>query len=464
MFANRVEELDNLKNALRSRKPEFVVIYGRRRVGKTELLKQILQIREDAIYFLGRDEAPHDMLARLSSIVAGNYEDERLRRFPFKNLDEAFYYFSERKDALLIFDEFPYMASSEPKLLSVMQGFCDSDMKNTKIKIFACGSSMGMVEKSLLGHTTPLYGRRTRQMKIEPMRFSALKEFFPGKSFEELLGIYAVLGGTPAYLLEFEEDIFTTIRNKFLEKDQFLFKDAEFVLRGELKEPRYYFSIIRSIASGNTGLGHIMNDTGLSKDVVSKYLATLQDLDVIERLWPVTEKPKSRKGIYKIKDNYFKFYFRFIFPNLEYIEIGETDFLLEKIKENFTDYLGGIFEDVLIEILKERRDLLPFKPTKIGRWWGKGHEIDICAIDERHGNILFLEAKYTRKKVGKELFLRLTDKAKDVKWRNKSRKEFYMLLSKGGFKKDLEGEDVESLELDDLDKLIGLPKRRRESR
>ena len=133
-------------------------------------------------------------------------------------------------------------------------------------------------------------------------------------------------------------------------KDQLLYKDAEFVLREELREPRYYFSIIRSIASGNTSLGHIMNDTGLSKDVVSKYLVTLQDLDIIQRMWPITENPKSRKGIYRIKDNYFRFYFRFIFPNLEYIEIGEIDFLLEKIKEGYQDYLGGIFEDVLIEM------------------------------------------------------------------------------------------------------------------
>jgi len=454
MFANRNEELEALRGAVSSDKPEFVVIYGRRRVGKTELLKQILQMREDAIYFLGRDEAPHDMLERLSSIVAEKYADEKLRRFPFKSLDEVFYYFSERKDAILIFDEFPYMASSEPGLLSVMQGFCDSEMKKTNIKIFACGSSVSMVEKSLLGHATPLYGRRTRQMKIEPMRFSALRQFFPGKGFEELLEIYAVLGGTPAYLLEFEKDIFTTIKEKILEKDQFLYKDTEFVLREELKEPRYYFSIIRSIASGNTGLGHIMNDTGLSKDVVSKYLAVLQDLDVIDRLWPVTEKPKSRKGLYRIKDNYFRFYFRFIFPNLEYVEIGETDFLMEKIREHFSDYLGGIFEDVLLEIFREKKELLPFTPTKIGRWWAKDREIDMIAIDERLGNILFMEAKYTGRKVGRDLLLDLKEKANGVRWRNNTRNEFYMLLGKSGFKKDLESEDVECLGLDDLDKLI----------
>lgn len=447
MFANRIEELKSIKDALASKKPEFIVIYGRRRVGKTELLKQILKIRSDAIYFLGRDESPHDMLARLSSIVADKYNDEKLIRFPFKNLDEAFYYFAQKRNAVLIFDEFPYMASSEPALLSVMQGFCDSEMKNTKLKLFACGSSVGMVERSLLGHSTPLYGRRTRQLKIEPMRFSAVKAFFPKMNFLELLEIYAVLGGTPAYLLEFEKNLFTTIDKKFLKKDQFLYKDAEFILREELKEPRYYFSIIRSIAFGNTSLGRIMNDSGLSKDVVSKYLAVLQDLGVVERLWPVTENPKSRKGIYRIKDNYFKFYFRFIFPNLEYIEIGETDFLLEKIKENFNSYLGIIFEDVLLEIFRERKDLFPFKPTKLGRWWGKEREIDIIAIDEKYDEILFAEAKYTQKKVGSDLYFDLIEKSKEVKWRNKTRKEHYMIVSKSGFERNLKDKNVKCLGL-----------------
>ena len=191
----------------------------------------------------------------------------------------------------------------------------------------------------------------------------------------------------------------------------------------------------------------------IRKDVVSKYLAVLQDLSVIERLWPVTEDPKSRKGIYRIKDNYFKFYFRFIFPNLEYIEIGETDFLLEKIKENFNSYLGQIFESVLLEIFRTRRDLLPFKPTKIGKWWGKEQEIDIIAIDEKYDKILFVEVKYTSKKAGNDLYIDLIEKAKTVKWRNKTRKEYYMLVSKVGFERNLEGKNVTCLGLDALNQV-----------
>ena len=142
----------------------------------------------------------------------------------------------------------------------------------------------------------------------------------------------------------------------------------------------------------------------IRKDVVSKYLAVLQDLSVIERLWPVTEDPKSRKGIYRIKDN-------------------------------FNSYLGQIFESVLLEIFRTRRDLLPFKPTKIGKWWGKEQEIDIIAIDEKYDKILFVEVKYTSKKAGNDLYIDLIEKAKTVKWRNKTRKEYYMLVSKVGFEK-----------------------------
>jgi len=441
MFANRNEELAILNDTLESGKAEFVIIYGRRRVGKTELLKRIVTGKDNAVYLLGRSEAPQDMLRRFSQLIADKLDDRKLARFPFKSLDEMFYYVNERRNIILMLDEFPFMVSSEPGLLSIMQDYWDNHLKTTNTKLFVCGSSMGMVERLLFDYSSPIYGRRTKQLKIEPLRFPALTQFFPKSDFDELHKIYSVLGGTPAYLLEYEDDILTTIRRKFLRKDQFLHKDAEFVLRAELREPRYYFSIIRSIASGNTSLGRIMNDTGLSKDVASKYVATLQDLDIIRRVWPVTERPNTRKGIYKIKDNYFRFYFRFIFPNLEYVEMGEIDYLMEKIELELPMYLGRTMEDLIIEVVKKHHDILPFKPTKVGKWWHKEEEIDLVAINERSDEILFCEVKSTGEKIGIAVQNDLIRKAKMVKWgtKNKKRKEYYMLISKSGFKENIDG-------------------------
>ena len=453
MFVNRNEELAILKKTLSSERAELFILYGRRRVGKTELLKQILTANKNAVYFLGRFESKKDMVLRLSNIVAEKFNDERLAKFPFRDLDEAFNYFAGKKGLVIILDEFPYMVSSDPSLPSIMQDYWDNQLKNTDIKIFICGSSIGMMEKHFFNYSSPLYGRRTKQLKLQPLGFSALNDFFPSSGLEELLAIYAVFGGTPAYILEYENDIFETIRTKMLKKEEFLHKDAEFILREELKEPRYYFSIIRSIAFGNTTAGRIMNDTGITKDVVAKYLSTLQDLDIIERQVPITENIKSRKGIYKIKDNYFKFYFRFIYPYMEYIEMGEEDFVLKEIKTNFQRYSGLIFECVATDLIKENRNIIPMQFTRMGSWWSAGEEIDIVAINENTQEILFGEVKYTNKLVGVKTLNALREKAKNVKWGTDNRLEHYLIISKSGFEKEIMDKDVTLIDLDTLERI-----------
>lgn len=458
MFSNRKQELEILKSTLRSKRAEFFVLYGRRRVGKTELLKQILNERADAIYFVGRLEAPTDMLERLSAITAEKLEDERLSRFPFRNVDEAFHYFADRKDLVLILDEFPYMASTESSISSVLQDYWDHKIKDTRSKIFVCGSSISMMEKQFFNYSSPLYGRRTKQLKLRPLKFTSLKDFFPNTSLDELIAIYAVLGGTPAYLLEYEGGIFETIKSRVLKKEEFLYRDAEFILREELREPRYYFSIIRSIAFGNASSGKIINDTGLSKDVVGKYLQVLQELDIIERRIPVTEGIKSRKGIYRIKDSYFRFYFRFIFPNIEHIELGDRDFVVDEIKSKFSRYLGPAFENIMLEIFRENRSLLPMKFEKIGSWWKGEAEIDLVAVNEKTDEILFGEIKYTTRKMGVKVLTDLKKKAREVMWGSKERKEHYLLVSMSGFEQELrelaDAEKVTLIERDLLERVI----------
>jgi hypothetical protein len=177
MLVNRKEELEILKNTLNSYRAELFILYGRRRVGKTELLKQMLIDNKNAVYFLGRFESPKDMVLRLSKIVAEKFDDKRLAKFPFRDFDEAFHYFSEKKGIVIIFGEFPYMVSSEPALPSIMQDYWDNQLKNTDIKLFICGSSIGMMERHFFNYSSPLYGRRTKQFKLQPLSFSGLKDF-----------------------------------------------------------------------------------------------------------------------------------------------------------------------------------------------------------------------------------------------------------------------------------------------
>ena len=456
-FVNRKRELKALRDPLRSRNAELIILYGRRRVGKTELLKHLIEDLDNSVYFVGRHESPHHLLERLSMVVSERMNDDHLHRFPFRSLDEALDYIT-RNELVLVLDEFPYMVTTEPSLPSVLQDYWDNRMKSTGTKLILCGSSIAMMEKHLMVYSTPLYGRRTKQMRLESLQFKDLYTFFPDIEIAELIRIYGVLGGTPAYLLEYEDDIFSTIEKRILIREEYLYRDVEFVLKEELREPRYYFSILCSIAAGNTKLGGIMDDSGLTRDITSKYLGVLTDLGIIQRSIPITEGLGSRKGLYKIRDNYFRFWFRFIYPNIDQIEMGNTDFVIEKIKEHFTQYIGYVFEDIVLEVLRYRSGkwMLPFEPTRIGRWWDKTEEIDILALEERTGDMLYGEVKYSKKKVGPEIIDELKRKSEKVRVKAK-RNESFMIISRSGFTKklmDMKEKDILLFDLKDFDGYI----------
>lgn len=456
-FVNRDRELKALRGPLRSENAELIILYGRRRVGKTELLKHLIEGLDNSVYFTGRHESPHHLLKRLSRIISEKMNDDHLQRYPFRSLDDALDYVV-KNELVLVLDEFPYMVATEPSLPSTLQDYWDNRMKSTETKLILCGSSIAMMEKHLMVYSSPLYGRRTKQMKLEPLRFKDLCAFFPDLEIAELIRIYGALGGTPAYLLEYEDNIFATIETRILNREEFLYRDVEFVLREELREPRYYFSILSSIAAGNTRLGRIMDDSGLTKDVASKYLGVLSDLGIIERMIPMTEGIKSRKGLYKISDNYFRFWFRFIYPNIDRIELGNTDYVLEKIKDDLPPYLGTVFEEIVLEVLRDNngKRMLPFEPTRIGRWWDKTEEIDILALDERTGDILYGEVKYTGKKVGPDILRELKRKAGKVRLKA-MRDEYYMIVSRSGFTEKLmkkKNDDMILIDLQEFDRYV----------
>ena len=253
-----------------------------------------------------------------------------------------------------------------------------------------------MMEK-LLGKKSPIYGRRTEQMLLEPLKFRDSCLFFPEKTdLKEKIYYYSILGGMPAYLLEFDfnKSLKENILENILKKNKFLYQDVLFTLREELREPRNYFSILYSIAKGNTKIGQIVNDTGLEKSFVTKYLSILIDLQLVERRIPITEKSplKSRKGIYLLKDNFFKFWFKFVFENQEYIEQEKQEKLYdEKILPEINSFVGRIFEDVaLSEISKNNQ----YKDYFLGRWWDNENEADIVGIDKKNKKIFIGEVKF----------------------------------------------------------------------
>jgi hypothetical protein len=398
MFLDRHRETEALERRAAGARAELLLLYGRRRVGKSELLDRFAAA-QGGLRLQAREEPRTAQLRMLSSALAAHFHDPVLASNPFSGWDPFFTYLAERSSRrfVLALDEFPFLVESDPALPSILQSHWDGRLRKTRIFLVLCGSSIGMME-DLMGARSPLYGRRTGQMLLRPLRFGdALPRL--GK-MRQAVEAWAVFGGTPAYLLEFDPSrgLRANLRDKALDPERALFRDVEFVLRQEVREPRAYFAILESIAKGNTRMGGIINDTGLDKGTVGKYLAVLGDLHLVEREVPVTESrpEKSRRGIYRIADHYFRFWFRFVYPNLQELEQGRRDRILDTgILPRLGDFTAPVFERVALEALERMGETgtLPVKPVRLGRWWDRNAEIDAVALGE--DGALFCEVKWS---------------------------------------------------------------------
>lgn len=451
MFVDREKELEALEKRYNSGKPEFIVIYGRRRVGKSELIKRFIKDKKGVI-LLAREEAEKPQLKRFSEIIAKYQNDEFLSKNPIQSWDGFFTYIAKlgKERFIIAMDEFPYLISENKTLPSLLQNHWDSVLYKTNVYLILCGSSISMMEKKVLGHKSPLYGRRTGQLLIPPFNFGDIFRYI-NRDFTTCVEAYSVFGGTPAYLREYDKDrsVMQNIENSILRWDSYLFKDVEFLLREELTEPRYYFSILAAIGKGNTKSSHIINETGLTKGIVGKYISVLSDLYLVERRVPVTENPlKSRKGLYFLRDNFFNFWFRFVYPNKEEIEDGKQQKLVkELIRPMFNQYVSLIFEDVCRQAISTQ------DYTKVGNWWYKENEIDVVALNERKNKILFGECKWKDNVDPDRVVSSLRKKAEVVEWKNQSRHETYAVFARS-FKRQNPDKDVILFDINALEKFF----------
>jgi AAA+ ATPase superfamily predicted ATPase len=462
MFIDRDDELNMLEDRWHSNRAEFLVIYGRRRVGKTELMTKFAKDKR-SVYLLATYQSEKDIIRRFSNRLAEYFGDELVLMNPYEDWDSLFTYLCDKtKDEriIIIFDELPYLIERNRAFTSIIQRYWDEELSKTKIFLMLCGSSVSMMETEVLGYKSPLYGRRTGQMKIDPLRFIDAVKFFPNYDIDDKVRTYAVLGGLPAYLLEFnpKEGMMENIYVNFLRKDRFLYGEVMFLLREELKEPRNYFSILKSIAIGKRKLNEIAQTSMLERNLVGKYLGVLKDLNIVKREVPVTERnpARSKKGLYFIQDNYIRFWFSFVYPNLDLIETGETGRVERIIGDNFEKYVSLSFEDLAKELLLK---LCEIRFTRIGSWWHGEDEIDLVALNENEEKILFGECKWRNTKLDKSVYEKLIERKEKVRWKDRNRKEYFALFSKSGFtnamKKLAESEGIMLYDLNDVKRVVG---------
>lgn len=445
-FVYREQEMQFLNEEYNRKGSSLVILYGRRRVGKTELSSAFMK-NKNALYFLVTEESEMQNRNAFKDSVAEFCDNELLRNAKIDSWEILFKILCEKaqnEKLLLIIDEFQYLGKSNPAFPSIFQKIWDTMLKNKNVMVILCGSLISMMETQTLNYTSPLYGRRTGQIKLKQIPFSYYKEFFPDKSRKELIEYYSVTGGVPKYIELFydSKDIYSAINKNILSKQSFLYDEPNFLLQREVTEVGSYFSVIKSIAAGNQKLSKIAGALELKQTGLTKYLKTLIDLDILEREVPITEESleKSKRGLYKIKDNFILFWFKFVYPNLSFIESGNSELAMKKIKSNLIDrHISYVYEDICIEDMWKLNadEKWNFTFDKVGRWWNNDTEIDIVAYDSTGKDIIFGECKYWDGKVGINVLTSLEDKAKAVEWKKDNRNEHFILFSINGFTDEL---------------------------
>lgn len=451
-FINREEELKILEERFNSKKPEFIVVYGRRRVGKTELAVHFMR-NKPGIYFLAGEKANAENLEEMKNIMADFLKNDEFRMIKFENWVQLFKSFSGKimKRTVVVIDEFPYLVKENNAVPSEFQKIWDMHLsKDEKIMLIIVGSSVGMMEK-LLGGKSPLFGRRTAQLEIKPVSIFNAMKFLKSYSIEDGIRAYGCTDGITLYLKQFDpkSGVLDNIKKVFFRKDSLLYGEADFLLRQEFREPANYFAILKAISFGYIKQNEIVTYTNIDKSIISKYIQNLEEIRIITKEFPVTENKERRKNMrYAFSDNYFRFWFRYVYPNKTLIE-RRDDMAFASMKETYNMYLGVVFEKVVSEFLWETK---PFRFTRLGRWWHKDNEIDLVALNENDNEIFFIECKWVNLKGNKirKLFDELKDKSFFFDWNKDAKKHYVIIAKKVDNKENFRKEGFYIFDLEDM--------------
>ncbi len=423
-FVDRENELNALEDYYENRKSALIIVYGRRRIGKTELIKKFIKDKQ-AFYFLAKQETIELEFERFKEKIAKKYNIF----LEAKNWEELFKEI-ERKikgKMIIAIDEFPYWIIKDKGIISEFQYLWDEILSKQNIMLILLGSYVSIMEQEVIGYKSPLYGRRTAQIEVKPLSVKYLKDFFPKYEIEDIIQIYGAIDTIPYYLVQFDENksFWNNVEDTFLNPTHPLYQDAEILLSAELREYNTYFNIIKAIIDGATKLSEIADKARVNITNISKYLNVLIRLKIIKKIKPITSSPKEKNYLYELNDNYFRFWLTYVYPYKEEIEMNREEHL-RFIKNDYPRYMGKIFE---LFITKTLNDVVGMKFSKIGRWWHKGEEIDIIGINERKNEILFGEVKWKEGIDAEKLLWSLRKKAEKVEWKGK-RKEYYAIFAK----------------------------------
>lgn len=440
MFIGREKELSTLNRLYTSNQFEFAVIYGRRRVGKTAIINEFA-VDKPAIYFTGVETNEKQNLENFSKCIL-EFVTKKTANTSFPSFQAALEYvfeLAEERRIILIIDEYPYVAKASKSLASTLQLFIDKYKDTSKLFLILCGSSMSYMEDQVLAYKAPLYGRRTAQFKVQPFEFQEACKCFHNLSDQDKALAYGIVGGTPQYLLQLNDHLSMedNIKNMYLNPASPIYEEPQNLLKQEVREPAVYNAIIAAVATGYTRMSEIATKVGEDTSVCATYIKNLISLGIVKKEMPFGEN-STRKTIYSIEDNMFRFWYRFVPENTSIISRGAADLVYSRIEPHLSAYMGSVFEEIckqyLWSLLLHGTCAVDF--TDIGRWWGTNVktrqqvEIDIMGTADKN-TALFGECKWTNEKVDRGVLDGLVEKSTLFHYQNRH----YYLFSKSGFTK-----------------------------
>ncbi|MDE6730278.1 MAG: ATP-binding protein [Oscillospiraceae bacterium] len=446
MFHCRKKELAVLNQRYQGNQFECMVVYGRRRVGKTALINEFCKDKP-VIFFSALNASLTENLESLSRAVYlyQNPEDNMINAPVYSSFDsilQKITQLSNQKRLIFVIDEYPYLAKADPSISSKLQHIIDHVWQNGQLFLILCGSSMSFMENQVLGYQSPLYGRRTGQIKLKALNYREVAEFCPNLNPEQLSLLYGITGGIPHYInkLNVTNSIDEALISNFFDTASYLFEEPENLLKQELREPALYNSIITAIAGGASRCNEIATKIGVEINFCAKYLKVLLDLGIIQKETPITE-PKNKKPLYSIGDPFFRFWYRFIPGNMATISTGRFEKVYDKaVKPYLHDYMGLIFEQICRQYLLQYDDSLPTVLSDVGQWWGtdkqlrKEVQIDIVGVPIEGNSYLIGSCKYRNDKIGIDELELIKHYATVF---GKGKENYYYIFSLGGFTENL---------------------------
>ncbi len=458
-FVDRKMELQLLDEVCGRPGAQLLILYGRRRIGKTRLLTHWLDGLAggsgtaagrnapggDPLYWMATQTSTVNQLRAFSQAVAGFVT-------PGAQLDPTFSYASweaafeqagraaRAHRRVVILDEITYVMQADPEFPSLLQRAWDHELKDrTNLFLILTGSLAGMIQRHVLDYKAPLYGRATGRIRLGPLPFGAFTELLPRYSAEQRVAVFGITGGVPAYIEQFDDrlSVAENLRQRIASPANLMLRDATFLLHEQLDRPRNYMAVLEAVATGNHTLSNIAHAAGIDRSNIGKYLSVLQVLGYIERRVPATVRrpERSRSGRYVLSDAYLRFYYRFLAPHIDMIERGMTEPAVALLKDHLLDFIGShTFEELCREWVAVQAETgqLPFIPERIGSFWSQSAQVDVVAINWRTKDLLLGECKWGRQAVGRSVILELVEKVDQVKPASRWRVHFAW-FARGGF-------------------------------